>query len=79
LRHLQTGTLVRVRWIDSATAAGWVHKTEAFEPVTVDSVGTLVRQTKLSITLASTIGNEGQSYLEALSIPRGCILKMERL
>lgn len=73
--------LLRVEWVDSKGGGGWelVHKTKVpDEALEIISVGFLVSETKLSLTMCGTMEKQGGQYLDAVTIPKRAILKRRR-
>jgi hypothetical protein len=64
-------TIERVVWIDSQLEVYQVSTDELPEPVLVDSVGYVARETPGSITLARE--RIGREWRGAISIPRECV------
>lgn len=70
--------LVRVRWLDSASHLGWQSHAEDHEVSTVESIGWLVKESKEQLTITHSF-SDNRDVMDALSIPRGCILKVMKL
>lgn len=57
-----------VDWIDSANYGGWRDGEEEQEPVMCRSIGVVLKETETHITLAQTVGDDG-NYANVVVIP----------
>ena len=73
-RKLPHMSLVRATWIDSQHAQGWVPVNHMPDAAPIISVGFVIRNTRDMLTLAATVGTNGQA-LTPLSIPWGSSMK----
>lgn len=74
-------TLVRVVWIDTVGwRAGWADQdaVNGLEPVTCETVGWLVRETKDAVTVSDTLASNGHCQAPQ-AIPRRAILSLVRM
>jgi hypothetical protein len=74
-------TLVRVVWVDTVGwRAGWADAdaVAGLEPITCETVGWLVRETKDAITVTDTIASNGHCQAPQ-AIPRCCIRRIDRV
>lgn len=70
---------VMVEWLDSVGMQGWTEETK-LDPIKIVSVGILVKETKETITLAISKGNQKPpQYDSLLSIPKFAIQMRRRL
>ena len=69
-----------VLWRDSSTSPGWKDGAKAVElrPLRCLSAGWVVGLDKESLLLYHTVSEDGGT-LDALAIPRGCIVKIEKV
>lgn len=58
-----------VDWIDSINAGGWRDGEEEHEPVMCRSIGIVLKETETYITLAQTVGDDG-NYANVVTIPK---------
>jgi hypothetical protein len=72
--------LVVVEWLDAATTGEWTHAADPslHEPVPCRTAGFLIRRTRKSLTVASTIGATlGDGEVNAVTvIPRPWVIKI---
>ncbi len=70
---------LRVEWIDSASCTGWLERpdVENFNPVKIVSCGFMVNETENSLVLAQSCGDDPEQYENLISIPKGCIKRIE--
>lgn len=72
--------LKRVRWVDSATSAGWqVSKREIYAPVECETVGFVIADDKESISISATIADVAHDTVDVITIPKCAIRKIEKL
>jgi hypothetical protein len=70
---------VWIEWLDSVGMEGWTEETR-LDPIKIVSVGILVKETKTTITLAISKGNQKPpQYDSLLSIPKFAIQTRRRL
>ena len=69
----------KVTWHDTATFTGWQKANKVLRPALCTTIGKLVRSDKDSITLAGSFDNEDGSFLDPITIPRGCIVKIRNI
>jgi hypothetical protein len=72
--------LVAVHWLDAASISGWESPDDKDTTAhTAITVGWLVREDKVSVTVSSTIafapGEDKYEINAAMTIPRGMIVK----
>lgn len=80
-------TPVRVDWLDSVDTPGWQYARDAKDidfglRPPMQTRGVLIQTDPVSIAIATTIAPAGandakEGYLDVLTIPRGCILKVQ--
>lgn len=72
--------LVIVDWLDAATSNEWTDSAndELHEPVPCRTAGFLIRRTRASLTIASTVGaTPGDGEVNAVTvIPRPWVVKL---
>lgn len=72
--------LKRVRWVDSATSAGWqVSKREIYVPVECETVGFVIAETPEYIAISATVADSFHDTTDVMSIPKCAIRKIEKL
>lgn len=67
----------QITWLDiHASRETWLTEGEAAElrPLTMTTIGWIVRECRDWLTVCSTISNDGQLMGDVNCIPRGCIL-----
>lgn len=73
--------IVKVKWIDAASLAGWNSADDAISCIgkgkIIKTVGFVLKAGKKGIVLAQGVSEEGDVH-EAIFIPRGMILKIKR-
>jgi hypothetical protein len=74
---------VVIHWLDIHTSIGWEDaKDSKLAPAECQSIGFVIADTPGFVTLASTVGCSGPEDVEVnnrICIPRGCIVRIERL
>ena len=71
--------LVRVMWDDSKVIHDWHGSGDGYDTVAhCATVGFLTQEEKTIVTLALTVSEDG-TILETITIPRGCITKIDNL
>lgn len=72
--------IARITWVDSCAAQGW-HNIRSSEIGIgeVTSVGFIVHEDKKAVVLTTSVSPTNGHVLDALSIPRGAIVKIVRL
>lgn len=71
---MDTTEIRLVEWLDAVASSGWNN--EAIEPTVNYSIGYVLQDNVEYVQLAGTIcGNDGGYYNNAISIPRGMIVK----
>lgn len=72
--------IVEVEWLDAASGRGWCTAAQAVGEDSglshVTSIGFLVAQDKLSVSI-STSWDDGGKFMDVLSIPRAAITEMK--
>lgn len=68
--------IMRIDWLDSMNRAGW-HEAEEHKNLLHHSVGFVVEENKHRITITSCAQTNGESVRSAITIPKGCIVKMK--
>ena len=75
--------MVLVEWVDSCSPSrvwGTAESLRTYNPVTVKSVGFLVKDDKRGITIVQGLGAESDpDACLPMAIPRGCVKKIKRL
>jgi hypothetical protein len=76
--------IVRVEWVDSVGAAGWVDTSEALRDAETDdlrhiSVGFLIDDGDRYVLLALSSKPDGTKVGDVMQIPRVAVLAIERL
>lgn len=77
---MKRGRLMVVTWRDSVTLGrgGWKNAGEVatLEPALIETVGWVLRETSLSLTLAASWDDDSEPHVEGhMCIPKGCIVK----
>lgn len=67
------GSLVRVRWQDSAVLNGWRSTASAFSTGVIETVGYVVEDNLQQITVTGSVAGEMESVAWPMTIPRGCV------
>lgn len=75
-RKKRAPKIVAVVWLDAIANAGWTEHDEAPEAVEIHSVGFLVKKTRTSVTLATSVGRCDSEHNATITIPRGMIQRM---
>jgi hypothetical protein len=76
---LKLGDVVYIRWADTKSALGWTYAPAKKRlPGVIISIGYVVKLDDDVLTITTSLGMKGES-LDELSIPRGCIDKLEVL
>ena len=70
--------LIMVKWHDSNETWGWHENDSNYCPAFCVTVGHLVKEDELSVSVALTT-NGAEHRCSTITIPRGCIKKMVRL
>lgn len=73
------GTLVRVRWVDSAVLSGWRAPGTVFEPGIIESIGHTVAHDAQQIVLTTSVSQDSGAVLCPLTIPMGCVEEVGEL
>lgn len=72
--------IVRVKWIDAVSLAGWWAQADACKVIgkgkIIKTVGHVIKRNKKGITLAQGVADDGDVH-EAFFIPKGMILKIK--
>ena len=77
--------LVKIDWIDSACSNSWwtfgdeEKELEKITPISITSVGYVIKEADTYICLAQNIGDEPDQFCNVITIPKGCIEKMTTL
>ena len=78
--ELKLGDAVQLDWDDSKSALGWVYRTRKLRtPGRVRSLGYVVEVNPGCITITTSLDREVGSSIDDLSIPVGCITRIEQL
>lgn len=77
---MKRGRLLVVTWIDSVTLGrgGWQRSEDVaeVEPALIESVGWVLRETSVALTLAATWDDDSPPHVEGhMVIPKGCIVR----
>jgi hypothetical protein len=74
---------VHVVWIDSASHPGWVDLDKfKTQPITVETVGWLVEESKESMVVALSgcwDGTSAHQFLDLITIPAACIRSVHKI
>lgn len=65
--------VVLIEWIDAVTEQGWQKATDLIEAPTCLTMGFLVKETKLSISVAATISDDEVNAIQ--TIPRSMVVR----
>lgn len=72
--------VLHITWIDSKVASGWRDISEiTMGPLECHTVGLLVHEDEVSVTLAGSWCEANQSYGESITIPKVCIRRKKIL
>lgn len=72
--------LVLIRWVDSRYRSGWSTEESSDQPVTIESIGWLIGESKDAKTLAPNISNEEcPQRCGDMTIPSRAVLEMKFL
>ena len=74
--------IVEVTWRDSVAAGGQWEDCGVAKEMTLSecrSVGFLICRDKEKVTLAQSLGRNGQAVINVVSIPKGCVLEIKEL
>lgn len=73
--------VVRVKWVDSCSSnTNWTLTCELdgdVQPIQIITFGILVSQSEDYITVAQNYGIDPEQFCNFMTIPRGCIKKLE--
>lgn len=67
-----------VEWHDACGQSGWMNAEDAKDPMQVRSVGIVMKETPLALSLSPGITEDGQ-FMGFITIPKGWIRKRKKL
>lgn len=67
-----------INWVDSTSWLGWRSIGSDLCPSEITTIGWLISKSKSHVVVTSCISGDDQGR-DAVTIPRGCITKMETL
>ena len=76
---------VKITWTDScASNFDWILKSDIdnwknIEPITIFTYGVIVQEDDYQVVVAQNYGTNPEQCCSLMSIPRGCIMKIEDL
>lgn len=76
---------VRVKWIDScASNSEWILGSDikdcgCMDPIKIFTYGFLIKEDKDYVVIAQNYGVNPEQYCNLMSIPRGCILSIDKI
>lgn len=78
--NVRVGDDVKITWLDSAEQPGWLYGKLTYKPKLLVTKAEVVAVSPTAISVAATISADGpeDGVLSPLTIPRGCIVRMER-
>ena len=75
--------LVKIEWIDSCSSnTEWMLLSdidEDIQPIRITTVGFLMQETGECVTVAQNYGVEPEQACNFMTIPKGCILKIDEI
>lgn len=79
-RSLKLGANVRIHWIDSTGAVGWIPldaNRANLKPEKIITQAFVLENTSESLTVTHTFGQHARTVLSPLTIPWGCIQMLQ--
>lgn len=73
------GDIVRIKWQDPTTSAGWFDSDKCEELDVVETIGVFIKENEKTIWFASTYHKGTEEFADQLIFPKGCILHIEVL
>ena len=74
------GSIVRIKWVDSAATYGWQRaNTKPSKPSRCETFGFVIADKKSHVTVAMNSAGDFGDYGEQMSIPRACITEITAL
>ena len=77
--------LVIIEWIDSCCSNQYWSLTSNTDeldgicPIAITSVGYVIKETDVFVSVAQNLGEEPSQFCNVITIPKGCIIKIEEL
>ena len=73
------GDLVKVKWLDPTTSAGWFDSEELEHLDVVETTGYFIHENECTLWLATTWHEGNKEFADQLIFPKGCILHVETI
>ena len=76
-------TIKAIIWTDSCTSnQSWslaedIKEDDGIMPITILTVGFIVKATELYISVAQSYGEDTEQFCNVMTIPRGCIINIK--
>lgn len=78
MKDIRKHKKVYIEWADAFSEMGWKDSEDIDDTLLCVSIGFLVKETKNSIAISTTINRDGD-YTDPLVIPKGMICKRKRI